>query len=111
MVVEEVLRAVPCNPHAVSHTIVEALYAVTTLILIGAGLLMVGRGLRAYLETDRVAMLHLAIGFSLVVAGAVATMVSAFATGFANVRTLLLIESAFTTLGFLFLIYSMSAYR
>lgn len=108
---EEVLRAGQYNPNSVSPTLVEALYAVTTLVLIAAGLTMVGRGVRAYLQTDRVAMLHLSIGFSLVVAGAAATMISAFVTGFENVRTLLLIQSSLTTLGFLFFIYSLSAYQ
>jgi len=92
-------------------TIVEILYAVLTLVFVAAGLTMVGMGIRAYAQTSRTAMLHLAVGFSLAVAGAAATMISAFLLGFEGVRSLLLVNSGFTTFGFLFVMYSLVTYE
>lgn len=104
------LRPGVCN-HRVVPTIVELLYAVSTLVFIVAGLTMVGMGIRAYVQTSRTAMLHLALGFSLAVAGAAATMISAFLMGFDGVRSLLLVNSGFTTFGFLFVMYSLVTYE
>lgn len=90
---------------------VEILYAVTTLVFAIAGLTMVGMAVRAYVQTARQAMLHLSLGFSLAVAGAVATMISAFLMNFEGVKSLLLVNSGFTTVGFLFVIYSLIVYE
>ena len=95
---------------------IELLYAVLTLILIVAGLTMVGMGMRAYVQTSRQAMLHLSLGFALAVAGAAATMVSAFLTDFgsastANPQSLLLVNSGLTTFGYLFVMYSLVSYE
>lgn len=92
-------------------SIIELLYAVSTLVFVVAGLTMVGMGIRAYVQTSRAAMLHLSLGFSLAVAGATATMISAFIMGFAGVRSLLLVNSGFTTFGFLFVMYSLVTYE
>jgi len=91
-------------------TVIELLYAGSSLVFILSGLTMVGMGLRAYIQTSRTAMLHLSVGFSLAVAGAAATLISAFLYDFSNVRWLLLVNSSFFTLGFLFVIYSLLAY-
>ncbi|MFT4921672.1 MAG: hypothetical protein ACI8XM_000876 [Haloarculaceae archaeon] len=93
--------------------IVELLYAVSTLIFVVAGLTMVGMGLRAYAQTARTAMLHLSLGFSLAVAGSAATMISAFLMGFdgSAIESLLLVNSGFTTFGFLFVMYSLVTYE
>lgn len=99
------------NWYAVSEAIIELLYAATTIVFIFAGLTMVGLGIRAYVQTQREAMLHLALGFALAVAGAAATMISAFMTDFEGVRSLLLVKSGLTTIGFLFIIYSIVAYE
>jgi hypothetical protein len=56
-------------------------------------------------------MLHLSIGFSLAVAGAAATLISAFYNDFQGVRSLLLVKSGLFTLGFLFVIYSLVVYE
>jgi hypothetical protein len=90
---------------------VEILYAVTTLVFVVAGLTMAGKAGRAYLQTSRNAMLHLCLGFALVVAGAAATMISAFQLDFQSVRSLLLVNSGFTTFGFLFIMYSLVTYE
>ncbi|MFB6161912.1 MAG: hypothetical protein ABEJ86_00515 [Halococcoides sp.] len=90
---------------------IELLYAVLTLIFVVAGLTMVGMAMRAYAETSRQAMLHLSLGFALAVAGAAATMISAFITNFESTRSLLLVNSGLTTFGYLFVIYSLITYR
>jgi len=94
-------------------TIVELLYAVTTLVFVVAGLTMVGMAIRAYVQTARTAMLHLSLGFALAVAGAAATMISAFLLGFdgSYIESLLLVNSGFTTFGFLFVMYSLVTYE
>lgn len=89
---------------------VEALYAVTTLVFVGAGLTMVGMALRAYVQTSRQAMLHISLGFGLAVAGAIATMISAFLNDFEGARSLLFVNTGMTTVGFLFVMYSIVNY-
>lgn len=96
---------------ATTTTIIELLYAATTLVFIIAGLTMVGMAVRAYVNTARTAMLHLSIGFSLAVAGAAATLISAFYNDFQGVRSLLLVMSGLFTAGFLFVIYSLVVYE
>lgn len=92
-------------------TVIELLYAASTLVLIVAGVTMVGMGIRAYVQTSRTAMLHISIGFSFAVMGAAATMISAFVTGFERPQSLLLVNSVLTTIGFLFVIYSLVTYE
>ena len=81
------------------------------MVFIVAGLTMVGMAIRAYVQTGRTAMLHLSLGFSLAVAGAAATMISAFLTDFEGVRSLLLVNTGLTTFGFLFVMYSLVTYE
>ena len=92
-------------------TTIELLYAATTLVFIIAGLTMVGMAIRAYVQTARPAMLHLSVGFALAVAGAAATLISAFYNDFEGVRLLLLVKSSLFTAGFLFVIYSLVVYE
>lgn len=90
---------------------IELLYAILTLIFVVAGLTMVGMAMRAYVQTSRKAMLHLSLGFALAVAGATATMISAFLTDFAKTQSLLLVNSGLTTFGYLFVMYSLISYE
>jgi hypothetical protein len=90
---------------------IELLYAISTLVFVVAGLTMVGMAMRAYVQTSRQAMLHLSVGFSLVISGAAATMISAFVNNFQGVRSLLLVNSGLTTFGFLFVMYSLITYE
>nr|WP_159764755.1 hypothetical protein [Halovenus carboxidivorans] len=83
----------------------------SSLVFIAAGLTVAGMGLRAYVETSRSAMLHLALGFSLAVAGAAATLISAFLYSFNNPRWLLMVNSGLLTLGLLFVIFSIITYE
>ncbi len=94
-----------------AETTIALLYAATTVIFIIAGLVMVGMAIRAYVETAQPAMLHLSLGFSFAVAGAAATMISAFLWNFEGAEVLLLVKSGFFTVGFIFIIYSILAYR
>lgn len=89
---------------------IEFLYAISTLVFVVAGLTMVGMAMRAYVQTSRRAMLHLSLGFSLAVAGAAATMISAFITDFDGTRSLLFVNSGLTTFGYLFVMYSLVTY-
>ncbi|PSQ00952.1 hypothetical protein BRC92_11625 [Halobacteriales archaeon QS_4_69_31] len=92
-------------------TVIELLYVVSTLVFVLVGLTMVGMAMRAYVQTSRQAMLHLSLGFSLAVAGAAATMISAFLTDFSGTRSLLLVNSSLTAFGYLFVMYSLVAYE
>lgn len=85
---------------------IESLYVVFSVTLATAGLSMVGLAVRAYQRTSRSAMLHLSIGFTLIVAAAIATTISAFLTGFERTRLLLAVNYLITTVGYVFVIYS-----
>lgn len=91
--------------------LVEILYFLATAALVVAGLTMVGLALQTYLDTSRRAMIHLSIGFTLVVGAAIATSVSAFLTSFQGVRSLLLVNTWFTASGFTFVVYSLVTYE
>lgn len=89
--------------------LIELLYAVFSTTVAVAGLSVVALGVRAYVETERHAMLHLSVGFVLIVAAAIGTTLSAFLVDFSHARSLLTVNYAFTTLGYLFVIYSIVA--
>lgn len=84
----------------------ELVYGIFSVTLVVAGLSMVGLSVHAYLQTERDEMLYLSIGFSIVVAAAMATTFSAFLAGFENGLVLLTVNYAITTVGYLFIIYS-----
>ena len=85
---------------------IELLYVAFSCTLAAAGLSMVGLAVRAYHRTSRQAMFYLSVGFGLIVAAAITTTVSAFLTQFENTRMLLSVNYLFTTVGYLFVIYS-----
>lgn len=91
--------------------ITELLYGASTMVFVLAGLTMVGMAVRAYAQTSRRAMLHLSVGFALAVAGAAATMISAFVMDFHGTRSLLVVNSGLTTFGYLFVMYSLITYE
>jgi uncharacterized membrane protein YadS len=84
----------------------ELLYVVFSVTLTLSGLMMVALAANAYLQTERREMLTLAIGFSIIVAAAIATTVSAFKQNFTNTIVLLTTNYAITTFGYLFVIDS-----
>lgn len=87
----------------------ELAYVVISVVLVVAGLTMVGLAARAYLETGNRSMFLLVVGFSLVVAAAVATTFSAFVTNFSQSRLLLTVNYAVTTVGYVFIVLSVRA--
>lgn len=90
-------------------TLIEVLYAAFSGTLALAGLAVVGLAVRAYAATRRPSMLHLSVGFVLIVAAALGTTISAFLGDFANAKSLLTVNYAITTIGYLFVIYSIVA--
>ena len=87
----------------------EDLYLLFSAGLVVAGLSLVGAAIRAYVSTEREAMIYLSVGFTLVVAATVATALGALITDFQNVRTLLLVNNGFSMGGYLFVLYSVVA--
>lgn len=87
-------------------TTMELVYVLFSIALSLAGLAMVAFASNAYLQTKRREMLLLALGFSTIVAAAIATTVSAFVQGFDNAVVLLTVNYAITTIGYLFIIAS-----
>jgi hypothetical protein len=90
---------------------VEYLYLAATAVLVISGLTMVGMAIRAYLRTTRRAMIHISVGFALIAAAAVATAISAFATDFRAVRSMLVVNNSLSSIGFIFVVYSLIAYE
>ncbi len=87
----------------------EIAYVVLSVTLVVVGLTLVGMAARAYIQTENRAMLLLSIGFSFVVAAAVATTFSAFLTDFSRSRLLLTVNYAVTTIGYVFIVSSVRA--
>ena len=88
---------------------IEILYVAFSATLTLAGLTLVGQATRAYLQTSRQDMLFLMVGFTFIVAAAIATTYSAFVTQFTNARLLLTVNYAITTVGYLLVLYSVVA--
>lgn len=91
---------------AVTGDLISGVYVLASATLVVAGLTLVAFATRAYFETEHASMLHLSVGFTLVVAAAIATSVAAFLTGFRSGLSLLTTNYAITTVGYLFVIYS-----
>ena len=85
---------------------IEAIYLVFSGTLAAAGLSLVALATRAYLDTGRHSMMHLSVGFGFVVTAAVGTTVVAFSTDFEHTRTLLTANYILTTVGYIFVMYS-----
>ncbi len=87
-------------------TTLEFVYVLFSIALSLSGLAMVALAANAYLQTERREMLLLSLGFSIIVAAAIATTVSAFSQDFQNAIVLLTVNDALTTIGYLFVIAS-----
>jgi len=90
--------------------IFDYLFVASSSVLILSGLAIVGMAVRAYRQTANRALIHLSLGFSLVVAAAAVTTISALTLDFTNAKSLLLINSGFTSFGYLFVFYSVITY-
>lgn len=89
--------------------IIEILYLVFSGTLALAGLSMVGTAIKAYRRTLRTDMIHLSIGFVLIVSASLGTTVSAFISDFQNPRMTLTVNAFIATVGFLFVMYSLAS--
>lgn len=87
-------------------TTLEIVYIAASIALVTSGLTMVGFAVRAYFRTTERAMIFLSVGFSLIVAAAIATTFSAFLTGLQELMLPLTANYVITTIGYLFIIYS-----
>ncbi|AOW80536.1 hypothetical protein HTSR_1360 [Halodesulfurarchaeum formicicum] len=87
-------------------TLIEALFAAFSGTLALAGLSVVALAIQAYADVRQAAMLHLSIGFVLIVAAALGTTISTFLGDYSQVVGLLTVNYAITTVGFLFVMYS-----
>ncbi|MFB6108338.1 MAG: hypothetical protein ABEJ82_05795 [Haloplanus sp.] len=91
--------------------VVEYLYLAATAVLVVSGFTMVGMAIKAYVQTARRSMIYVSLGFGLVAAAAIATAISAFVNDFRGVRSLLLFNSGLSSLGFIFIVYSLVVYE
>jgi hypothetical protein len=90
---------------------VEVLFALSSIIFIFTALVIAEQALQSYIQTSPGSMVYLSVGLSIAVAGAAATLISAFLTDFADARLLLLVNSVFFTIGFLLVMYSLIVYE
>lgn len=86
--------------------LIDTAYLLFSGTLTAAGLTMVGAATRAYAATSRSEMLHLSVGFSMIVAAVLATTISGFLNGFRNPQLMFTVQYAVMTIGFLFVVYS-----
>lgn len=91
-------------------SVIEPLFVLFSVLLVLAGLAMVGAAVRAYVQTERRVMIYLSLGFTLIVAATVSTALGAILNDFENTRTLLLVNNSFSMTGYLFVIYSVVSY-
>lgn len=82
----------------------------SSAVLVMAGLVVVGMSLRAYNETSRRAMIHLSIGFTLVVAATAATVVGTYVTSITSAKGVLVMNNGLMAVGFIFVVYSLISY-
>lgn len=85
----------------------EILYLFFTFTLALSGLGLVALSSRSYIVTKRKEMLWLSIGFTLIVGATVGTASGGFVTNFRNPLTLLSVNYLLTTIGYLFILYSL----
>lgn len=90
--------------------LLETAYLIAVGGVVVAGTIMIYLSVEALLETKRPAMIHLSVGFALIVAAAAGTALAAVASNFAYVRSILLANSGFTAVGYLFIVYSLRSY-
>lgn len=92
-------------------TVIENLFLAFSAGLVIAGLTMVAAAMRAYAHTERRGMIHLSLGFTLIVAATVATAIGAILNNFENTRTLLMVNNGFSMFGYILVMYSVVSYE
>jgi hypothetical protein len=91
-------------------TSVEMIFVLFSVLIAVAGIVLVAAATRAYLQTRHRVMLHLSVGFALIVAAAVSTAFGVHFNHFENVNTLLVVNNGFSMCGYLFVVYSVVSY-
>ena len=92
-------------------TSVEMGYLLFGGVSAAAGVTMVGLSANAYWRTGRREMFHLSIGFTLIVAAVVTTVISGYLSGFEAPRVLLAVQYGLMSMGFLSIVYSLITNR
>lgn len=90
---------------------VESLFVVFSVLIIIAGLVLVGAAVRAYRQTEHRVMLHLSVGFAFIVAATTATALGVHVNDFENIHALLVVNNGFSMCGYLFVVYSVVSYN
>ncbi|MDX1746194.1 MAG: hypothetical protein R3324_09680 [Halobacteriales archaeon] len=91
-------------------TLVDSLLVASSTVLVLAGFVMEAAAVRAYIRTRRSVMLPLALGFALIVAATLATVVVVFSSEFQDYRLLLFVQNGVAMVGYLFVVYSVIFY-
>jgi len=92
--------------------VVTLAYLGSSTVLVLAGLIMVGLAVRAYRQTERRAMMHLSVGFTVVVAATAGTAIAVFLSGATGTaRTVLMVNNGLTSIGYVFVVYSLVSYE
>lgn len=82
------------------------------LLLASFGVLLLGIGMvrfaiRAYTRSRRRELLHLSIGFALIVSATAVASISVLFTDFTRPQLLLVVYTGLTAIGYLFVVYSL----
>jgi hypothetical protein len=92
--------------------VITLAYLGSSTVLVLAGLIMVGLAVRAYRHTERRAMMHLSVGFTIVVAATAGTAIAVFLSGATGTaRTVLMVNNGLTSVGYVFVVYSLVSYE
>lgn len=91
--------------------LVDSLLVASSTVLVLAGFVMEAAAVRAYINTRRSVMLPLAVGFALIVAATLSTVVVVFFSEYQNYRLLLFVQNGVAMIGYLFVVYSVVFYR
>ena len=92
--------------------IISLTYLGSSAVLVFAGLRMVGMAVRAYQQTGRRSMVHLSVGFTIVVAATTGTAIAVFLAGASGTtRTVLLVNNGLTSVGYVVVVYSLVSYE
>lgn len=89
----------------------QAAYYLTTILVVVAAITMVAIPIRTYYRTGRRSMIHLSIGFTLIMAAALATTISTRLMEYHYADNVLVVHNGLTAGGIILVIYSLIAYQ
>lgn len=91
---------------------ITAVYLGSSAVVVLAGIIMVGMAVQAYRQTERMSMLYLSVGFTIVVGATAGTATAVFASGATGTaRTVLMVNNGLTSVGYVFVVYSLVSYE